>query len=294
MILSTLCRKGHHNNSCNHAFQFYYNPCRDAWQLTKYSLQSYLGPTWEDNSSWNEPECKFFHFSWISLISLVIVFLVIEGKYPKPSNWVYICQSFNGAAILQCQLSDNTAVPNHINFPVIVSICFCLTHQMGTLLTFGSNSIDDIMPGRPNQSQKIDLRFLITQLYHINQFLHDFCKAPVESAVSNSCLAYLPTPGPSVVPVNWLALPGRSKKWGWGVLSVSPLLQTPTGFPWQQLVTSLIFCLPAGCRSGGGGLFGKLFGEVCCSIPVFPTSRLSLCTRSWQLMETSCRFSLNV
>lgn len=106
-------------------------------------------------------------------------------------------------------------------------------------------------PGRPNQSQKIDLKFLITQLHHINQLLHDFCKAMLESAVSNSCLPDLPTPGPSVVPVNWLALPGRSKKWGWGVLSVSPLLQTPTGFPWQQLVTSLIFCLPAGCRRVG-------------------------------------------
>lgn len=126
----------------------------------------------------------------------------------------------------------------------------CLAYQMGASLTFGSNSLDDIMSGRPNQSQKSDLKFLITQLYLINKLLHDFCKAPLESAVSDSCLAYLPTPGPSVVPVNWLAVQGRSKKWGWGVLSVSPLLQTPAGFPWQLLVTPLIFCLPAGWRGG--------------------------------------------
>lgn len=126
----------------------------------------------------------------------------------------------------------------------------CLAHQMGGLLTFGNNSLDDIIPDRPNQSQKSDLKFLITQLYRINRLLHEFCKAPLESAVSDSCLACLPTPGPSVVPVNWLAVPGRSKKWGRGVLSVSPLLQTPAGFPWQLLVTPLIFCLPAGCRGG--------------------------------------------
>lgn len=78
----------------------------------------------------------------------------------------------------------------------------CLAHQMGGSLTFGSNSLDDIMPGIPNQSQKSDLKFLITQLYHINQLLHEFCKAPLECAVSDSCLACLPTPGPSVVPVN--------------------------------------------------------------------------------------------
>lgn len=88
----------------------------------------------------------------------------------------------------------------------------CLVHQMGGLLTFGSNSLDDIIPGRPNQSQKNDLKFLITQLYHIIQLLHEFCKPPLESAVSDSCLACLPTPGPSVVPVNWLAVTGRSKK----------------------------------------------------------------------------------
>lgn len=120
-------------------------------------------------------------------------------------------------------------------------------------------------------------KFLITQLYFINQLFYDFWKAPLDSAVFDSCLAYLPTPGPSVVPVNWLAVLGRSKKWGWGVLSVSPVLQTPAGIPWQLLVTSLIFCLPAGCRGGlrvvGAntyGLFEKLFGDLSANfIPQF-------------------------
>lgn len=119
---------------------------------------------------------------------------------------------------------------------------------MGGLLTLGSNSLDDIMFDRPNQSPQSDLKFLITKLYHINKLLCESCKAPLESAVFNSCLACFSTPGPSVVPVSWLAVPGRSKKWGRGMLSVSPPLQTPACFPRQMLVTSLIFFLAAGCR----------------------------------------------
>lgn len=138
----------------------------------------------------------------------------------------------------------------------------------------------------PINHRKVIWKFLITQLYRIHQLLHEFCKAPLESAVSDSCLACLPTPGPSVVPVNWLAVPGRSKKWGRGVLSVSPLLQTPAGFPWQLLVTPLIFCLPAGCRGGASfgwwvarsrrcRLFGKLFGDFLGKfVPEFHTRKL--------------------
>ena len=40
-----------------------------------------------------------------------------------------------------------------------------LTHQMGGSLAFGSNSLDDITPGRPNQSPRSDLKFLITRSY---------------------------------------------------------------------------------------------------------------------------------
>lgn len=176
----------------------------------------------------------------------------------------------------------------------------CLAHQMGGSPTFGSNSLDDIMPGRPNQSQESDLKFLIIRLHRIIQLHHEFCKAPLESAGSDSCLACLPTPGPSVVPVNWLAVPGRSKKWGRGVLSVSPLLQTPAGFPWQLLVTPLIFCLPAGWRGVASfgwwvarrsrryGLFGKLCAEVCCRIPCeLPQYK----QRSQPLIEMPCRSS---
>lgn len=114
---------------------------------------------------------------------------------------------------------------------------------MGGSLRFGNNSLDEIMPDRPSQSRRSDLKFLITQLYCTDQPLHEFCKAPSESAVSDSCLACVPTPGPS-------AVPGRSKKWGWGALSISPMLQTPAGFPWQLLVTPLIFSLPAGVWRG--------------------------------------------
>lgn len=177
---------------------------------------------------------------------------------------------------------------------------FSFVCQMGGSFTFGNNSLHDIMAGMPNQSQKSELKFLITQLYRISQLLYEFCKAPLESAVSDSCLACLPTPGPSVVPVNWLAVPGRSKKWGRGVLSVGPLPQTPAGFPWQLLVMSLIFCLPAGCK--GGTSFGwwvarskrlvwkvvwGLLGEVCSRIS-WGHNQSMYKLRSWHLMETSC------
>lgn len=149
----------------------------------------------------------------------------------------------------------------------------CLVHQMGGLLTFGSNSLDDIIPGRPNQSQKNDLKFLITQLYHIIQLLHEFCKPPLESAVSDSCLACLPTPGPSVVPVNWLAVTGRSKKCCQSAHCCRPLQASPDSCL-SRLWSSV--CLLAAREVGwvGGasfgwwvprsrwqGLFGKLFGD---------------------------------
>lgn len=73
---------------------------------------------------------------------------------------------------------------------------------MGGFLTLGGNSLDRIMPGKPNQSQKSDMRFIITQVYHIIQLPHESCKAAIDAGVWDSCLAGVPTPGPSVVPGN--------------------------------------------------------------------------------------------
>lgn len=161
--------------------------------------------------------------------------------------------------------------PNYSKYLLLSAWC---TRWVGCSL-LGSNSLDDIIPGRPNQSQKNDLKFLITQLYHIIQLLHEFCKAPLESAVSDSCLACLPTPGPSVVPVNWLAVTGRSKKCCQSA-HCCRLLQASPDSCLSCLWSSV--CLLAAREVGwvGGasfgwwvarglfgqqGLFGKLFGD---------------------------------
>lgn len=109
---------------------------------------------------------------------------------------------------------ETTVVPNHINFSIILSIYLCLSATPdGCTAHFGIDSRDDVMPGRSNQSLEINLMVLIHRLSHINQILCDLCKAPVECGDSDSCLVYLPTPGPSAVPFSWLAVPSRSKKW---------------------------------------------------------------------------------
>lgn len=141
------------------------------------------------------------NFFWISLHldDRVVQMLVADygSHFSVPKMWL-----------------ETTVVPNHITFSIIWSIYFCLSGTPdGCTAHFGIDSRDDVMPGRSNQSLEINLMFLIHRLSHINQILCDLCKAPVECGDSDSCLAYLPTPGPSAVPVSWLAVPRRSKKW---------------------------------------------------------------------------------
>lgn len=101
-------------------------------------------------------------------------------------------QSHNTKAILQHQSLDNTAPPKSCLFSQLFMLWafVCLLQQMGDSLTFESHSLDDIMPGRTNQSQKTDLEvvgFFSSPGPFINQYLNEFCKAAINSALSDSC-----------------------------------------------------------------------------------------------------------
>lgn len=102
------------------------------------------------------------HLSWILLISHVIVVFVTEGNLPIKLTF----GNQSGAPVNHCVwqpfFSTNCQIPQWSQI-IFISQLFrvfafvCLARQMGTLLVFGTNSLDDIMPGMPNQSQKNDL-----------------------------------------------------------------------------------------------------------------------------------------
>lgn len=108
------------------------------------------------------PASAEFHWSALSSFSLWSE----EIGQMRPIKFIFGGQGV--APVSHCMrqpfFSTNHQIPQWSQIILIpqlfrVFAFVCLAHQMGGSLTFGSNSLDDIMPGRSNQSQKVTWSF---------------------------------------------------------------------------------------------------------------------------------------